>query len=65
MVFARIICTIVTAAGGFTDNKNSSQYRARTDARIFVLAEAECFRCPYPGREDFRKGQWKIALDYL
>lgn len=65
MVFAWIICAIVTAAGGFTDNKNSAQYRARTDARIFVLTEAKWFRFPYPGREVFktRKRQYKIALD--
>lgn len=50
VVFAWIICTIVTTAGGFTDNKNSTQYRARTDARIYVLTEAEWFRFPYPGQ---------------
>ncbi|XP_020615395.1 solute carrier family 23 member 2-like isoform X2 [Orbicella faveolata] len=50
VVFAWIICATVTAAGGFTDNKNSTQYRARTDARIFVLTEAEWFRFPYPGQ---------------
>ena len=62
---AWIICAIVTAAGGFTDNKNSEQYRARTDARIFVLTEAEWFRFPYPGREVLkkRKGLNKKFLD--
>lgn len=61
---AWIVCAIVTAAGGFTDNKSSAQYRARTDARIFVLTEAKWFRFPYPGTEvKKRKGLWKIALN--
>ena len=57
VLFAWIICAIVTAASGFTDDKSSAQYRARTDARIFVLTEAEWFRFPYPGREVKDKGR--------
>ncbi|KAL9967255.1 hypothetical protein ACROYT_G025440 [Oculina patagonica] len=50
IVVSWIICAIITAAGGFTDNKDSPQYSARTDARIFVLNEAKWFRFPYPGQ---------------
>ncbi|KAJ7381270.1 hypothetical protein OS493_001388 [Desmophyllum pertusum] len=50
IVFSWIICAIVTAAGGFTADKDSPQYEARTDARIQVLNEAEWFRFPYPGQ---------------
>lgn len=50
IILSWIICAIVTAAGGFTDDQNNPQYQARTDARIFVLKEAEWFRFPYPGQ---------------
>lgn len=50
IVFSWIICAIVTVAGGFTDDQSNAQYRARTDARIYVLNEAKWFRFPYPGQ---------------
>lgn len=50
ILFSWIVCVIVTAAGGFTDDPSKPQYNARTDARIFVLEDAKWFRFPYPGQ---------------
>lgn len=44
------LCAVITIAGGFPSNPNNPQYKARTDARITVLKEAEWFRFPYPGQ---------------
>ena len=49
IILSWIICAIVTAAGGFTDDPKNPQYAARTDARLFVLNDAKWFRFPYPG----------------
>ncbi|KAK3753040.1 hypothetical protein QZH41_008770 [Actinostola sp. cb2023] len=45
-----IVSLIITAAGGFPDDKANPQYKARTDSRIEVLEQAEWFRVPYPGQ---------------
>ena len=47
------LCAIITVAGGFPSDPMNPQYKARTDARIAVLKEAEWLRFPYPGGENF------------
>ena len=59
VVLSWIICAIITAADGFTNDQSNPQYRARTDARIFVLKDAKWFRFPYPGT---RNGRAKTNL---
>ncbi|GFN75261.1 solute carrier family 23 member 2 [Plakobranchus ocellatus] len=41
---------ILTASGYFTDDKTSNEYLARTDAKGDIIAQADFFEMPYPGK---------------
>ena len=43
------VCAIITNTDSFTSDSTQPGYKARTDARIFVMKEAKWFRFPYPG----------------
>ena len=45
---AWLLSGVLTAAGAFTDDKNSIGYKARTDARIGVITESPMLYFPYP-----------------
>ena len=49
IIISWIVCAIVTKIGWFSSDPNHPTYKARTDARIKVLEEADWFRFPYPG----------------
>ncbi|KAK3102650.1 hypothetical protein FSP39_012854 [Pinctada imbricata] len=50
VLFGWFVSWIVTEAGGFTDDKTSPAYQARTDARIHAaLDSAKWIFVPYPG----------------
>ena len=42
------LCGIITVAGGFPDDPNQLGYKARTDAKISALTQANVLYVPYP-----------------
>ncbi|XP_064606818.1 solute carrier family 23 member 1-like isoform X2 [Liolophura sinensis] len=45
-----LLSLLLTVTGMLTDNKDSPQFRARTDARLDAISSANWFYFPYPGR---------------
>ncbi|KAL5022497.1 hypothetical protein ScPMuIL_001652 [Solemya velum] len=50
MLLGWAISAIITVSGGFSDDPKHPSYRARTDAQIEVMYEADWFHFPYPGQ---------------
>lgn len=49
MIVGWIVSWIITAAGGFTDDKLDKGYKARSDSRLSGIDAADWFIFPYPG----------------
>ncbi|XP_045190076.2 solute carrier family 23 member 1-like [Mercenaria mercenaria] len=50
IMFGWAVCGILTVTGRLTDDKNSTSYYTRTDARSYILTTAKWFHFPYPGQ---------------
>ncbi|KAL3863267.1 hypothetical protein ACJMK2_005032 [Sinanodonta woodiana] len=50
IVIGWAVCGIMTASGAFTNDPNSLQFNARTDARANVFQNSPWFYFPYPGQ---------------
>ncbi|XP_034328333.2 solute carrier family 23 member 1 [Magallana gigas] len=65
MIVGWIVSWIITAAGGFTDDKLDKGYKARSDSRLSGIDAADWFIFPYPGMHGAVSFSTPVFLGFL
>ena len=64
MLFGWLLAGILTVTGVLPDDPSNIQFKARTDARTYVITNAKWFHLPYPGKYNKLERDCQISIKH-